>query len=88
MDTIVIAFSNIRSPEPDALPVMMTHGWPGSAVEFNKVVGPPSPIPSRTAAGARTRSTSCCRLCPAVVSRTGRPRRDGASPASQTPGSS
>jgi pimeloyl-ACP methyl ester carboxylesterase len=29
-----------RSPEPDALPLIITHGWPGSVVEFLKVVGP------------------------------------------------
>lgn len=35
-----IAFHHIRSPEAEALPVIMTHGWPGSTIEFNKVVGP------------------------------------------------
>ncbi|KQT90977.1 epoxide hydrolase [Marmoricola sp. Leaf446] len=29
-----------RSPEPDALPLVMTHGWPGSVLEFLDVVGP------------------------------------------------
>ena len=27
-------------PQPDALPLVMTHGWPGSVVEFLKVIGP------------------------------------------------
>jgi pimeloyl-ACP methyl ester carboxylesterase len=31
---------HVRSPEPDALPLVMTHGWPGSIVEFLEVVGP------------------------------------------------
>jgi len=35
-----IHFLHIRSPEPDALPLLMTHGWPGSVVEFLDVVGP------------------------------------------------
>jgi microsomal epoxide hydrolase len=35
-----IHFLHIRSPEPDALPLIMTHGWPGSVVEFHKVIGP------------------------------------------------
>ncbi|MEE2662479.1 MAG: epoxide hydrolase [Myxococcota bacterium] len=35
-----IHFQHIRSPEPDALPLVMTHGWPGSIVEFQKVIGP------------------------------------------------
>jgi pimeloyl-ACP methyl ester carboxylesterase len=31
---------HIRSPEPNALPLLMTHGWPGSVLEFMKVIGP------------------------------------------------
>jgi pimeloyl-ACP methyl ester carboxylesterase len=30
----------VRSPRPDALPLVMTHGWPGSVLEFLKVIGP------------------------------------------------
>ena len=30
----------MRSPHADALPLVMTHGWPGSIVEFQKVIGP------------------------------------------------
>jgi microsomal epoxide hydrolase len=30
----------VRSPEPDALPLLLTHGWPGSFAEFAGVVGP------------------------------------------------
>ncbi|MFC7549776.1 epoxide hydrolase family protein [Plantactinospora sp. GCM10030261] len=29
-----------RSPHPEALPLVLTHGWPGSVVEFLKVIGP------------------------------------------------
>ena len=29
-----------RSPEPGALPLVLTHGWPGSVAEFAKLVGP------------------------------------------------
>jgi pimeloyl-ACP methyl ester carboxylesterase len=35
-----IHFLHIRSPNPGALPLLMTHGWPGSVVEFLKVAGP------------------------------------------------
>jgi pimeloyl-ACP methyl ester carboxylesterase len=35
-----IHFLHIRSPEPDALPLVLTHGWPGSVVEFLEVLGP------------------------------------------------
>lgn len=35
-----IYFIHIRSPEPTARPLIMTHGWPGSVLEFMKVLGP------------------------------------------------
>ena len=40
IDGLGIHFLHVRSPEPDALPLVMTHGWPGSIVEFHKVIGP------------------------------------------------
>ncbi|MDR7157258.1 pimeloyl-ACP methyl ester carboxylesterase [Sphingobium xenophagum] len=40
IDGLGIHFLHIRSPEPDALPMIMTHGWPGSVLEFAKVIGP------------------------------------------------
>ncbi|MGH9228643.1 MAG: epoxide hydrolase family protein [Acidimicrobiales bacterium] len=33
-------FLHVRSPEPDALPLLITHGWPGSIVEFTEIIGP------------------------------------------------
>ena len=35
-----VHFLHVRSPEPHAVPLIMTHGWPGSFVEFTKVIGP------------------------------------------------
>jgi pimeloyl-ACP methyl ester carboxylesterase len=35
-----IHFYHVRSPHPNALPIVITHGWPGSVVEFQKVIGP------------------------------------------------
>lgn len=35
-----VHFLHVRSPEPDALPLLLTHGWPGSIVEFLRVLGP------------------------------------------------
>src|SRR5947207_10799147 len=35
-----IHFLHVRSPEPDALPLILTHGWPGSVVEFLNVISP------------------------------------------------
>jgi len=35
-----VHFLHVRSPEPDATPIVLTHGWPGSFVEFLDVLGP------------------------------------------------
>src|SRR6202012_4011734 len=40
IDGVEIAFIHKRSPNPNALPLLMTHGWPGSVIEFHKVIGP------------------------------------------------
>lgn len=40
IDGLDIHFLHIRSPEPNATPLLMTHGWPGSVLEFRKVIGP------------------------------------------------
>src|SRR5262245_41877133 len=40
IDGLGIHALHVRSPEPDALPLVLTHGWPGSVVEFLKVIGP------------------------------------------------
>ncbi len=40
IDGLGIHFLHVRSPEPDALPLVMTHGWPGSVLEFRDVIGP------------------------------------------------
>lgn len=40
IDGLGIHFLHAPSPEPDALPLLLTHGWPGSVVEFLRVIGP------------------------------------------------
>ncbi|HUF84472.1 MAG TPA: epoxide hydrolase [Acidimicrobiia bacterium] len=40
IDGVDIHFVHVRSPNPDALPLCVTHGWPGSIVEFHKVIEP------------------------------------------------
>jgi pimeloyl-ACP methyl ester carboxylesterase len=35
-----IHFLHVRSAEPDALPLLLTHGWPGSVAEFLDIIGP------------------------------------------------
>ena len=40
IDGLGVHFVHVKSPEPNALPLIITHGWPGSIVEFHKVIGP------------------------------------------------
>ena len=40
IDGLAIHFLHVRSPHADALPLVISHGWPGSIVEFLKVIGP------------------------------------------------
>jgi pimeloyl-ACP methyl ester carboxylesterase len=40
IDGLRVVFAHVRSVRPDALPLVLTHGWPGSVVEFAKVIGP------------------------------------------------
>ncbi len=40
IDGLDIHFIHVRSPHANALPLIMTHGWPGSVLEFVKVLGP------------------------------------------------
>jgi pimeloyl-ACP methyl ester carboxylesterase len=40
IDGLDIQFAHIRSPLKDALPLLMTHGWPGSIIELLKVIDP------------------------------------------------
>ena len=49
-DDLDIHFIHHRSPHEDALPLLITHGWPGSIVEFHKVI---HPLTDPTAHGGR-----------------------------------
>lgn len=40
IDGLDIHFLHVRSPHEDAVPLVMTHGWPGSVAEFGKVIAP------------------------------------------------
>ena len=40
IDGLDIHYLHVRSPHPNALPLLITHGWPGSVAEFMKVIGP------------------------------------------------
>ena len=39
-DGLDIHFLHVRSPRPDAVPVILTHGWPGSFLEYEAVLAP------------------------------------------------
>ncbi|MEY9894669.1 pimeloyl-ACP methyl ester carboxylesterase [Catenulispora sp. MAP5-51] len=40
IDGLDIHFIHVRSKNPDAMPLILTHGWPGSIAEFLKLIGP------------------------------------------------
>jgi pimeloyl-ACP methyl ester carboxylesterase len=40
IDGLDIHFIHVRSPHEDVLPIVITHGWPGSVVEMLNVIGP------------------------------------------------
>ncbi|MFK0384012.1 epoxide hydrolase family protein [Agrobacterium sp. NPDC090273] len=50
IDGVDIQFIHVRSRHPNALPVILTHGWPGSPFEFLKTIGP---LTDPTAYGGR-----------------------------------
>ena len=40
IDGLVIHFIHVKSRHEDALPLIITHGWPGSVIEMLEVIGP------------------------------------------------
>ena len=50
IDGLDIHFIHQRSPHADAFPLIITHGWPGSVVEFQKII---APLADPTAHGGR-----------------------------------
>lgn len=50
IDGVDIQFIHVRSRHPNALPLILTHGWPGSTFEFLKTIGP---LTDPTAYGGR-----------------------------------
>ena len=50
IDGLDIQFAHIRSPHEEAMPLLMTHGWPGSIIELLKVI---EPLTNPTAHGGR-----------------------------------
>jgi epoxide hydrolase len=40
IDGLAVHFIHLRSPHPEAVPLVLTHGWPGSVLEFVDLLGP------------------------------------------------
>jgi hypothetical protein len=57
IDGLGIHFIHVQSGHENAMPLIMTHGWPGSILELLKVIGP---LTDPTADVRRTPSISCC----------------------------
>src|SRR2546423_7390751 len=50
IDGVDVQFIHVKSPHENALPLIMTHGWPGSVIELLETVGP---LTDPTAHGGR-----------------------------------
>lgn len=75
VDGLDLHFMHLRSPHPDALPLILTHGWPGSVVEFHKVIGP---LTDPTAHGGQAADAFHV-ICPSLpgFAFSGKPRAPG-----------
>ncbi|CAN5868844.1 alpha/beta fold hydrolase [soil metagenome] len=62
IDGLDVHFIHQRSPHADALPLVITHGWPGSIVEFHKVI---EPLTDPTAHGGRAEDAFHV-ICPSL----------------------
>ena len=62
IDGLGIHFVHVRSPHEGALPLVITHGWPGSIVEFQKVI---EPLTNPTAHGGEARDAFHV-VCPSL----------------------
>jgi pimeloyl-ACP methyl ester carboxylesterase len=62
IDGLGIHVLHVRSPHPDALPLLLTSGWPGSILEYRKVIGP---LTDPTAHGGRAADAFHV-VCPAL----------------------
>jgi len=62
IDGAQIHFMHVRSPEADAFPLLLTHAWPSSIVEFLELIGPLSD-PASTGVIRLMPSISSSRLC-------------------------
>jgi pimeloyl-ACP methyl ester carboxylesterase len=75
IDGLDIHFIHQRSPHDDAFPLIITHGWPGSIVEFHKVI---EPLTNPTAYGGKAADAFHV-VCPSLpgYAFSGKPTRAG-----------
>jgi Epoxide hydrolase N terminus len=74
IDGLGIHFIHVKSPHQHALPLLITHGWPGSVIEMLNVVGP---LSDPTAATRRMPSMWWFPPCPATGCQPNRRRPAG-----------
>jgi hypothetical protein len=85
IDGLEIHFIHVRSRHTDALPLIVTHGWPGSIIEQLKII---EPLTNPEAHGASGRVQSGDSLAAGSrILRQADHHRVGSSPASHVPGS-
>jgi pimeloyl-ACP methyl ester carboxylesterase len=75
LDGVSIHFLHIRSRHADALPLVLTHGWPGSVIEFLKII---PALTDPTAHGGRA-SDAFHVVCPSLPGYgfSGKPKQSG-----------
>src|SRR5256885_1239722 len=83
IDGLDIHFIHVRSKHKAALPVILTHGWPGSIIEQLKII---DPLTNPTAHGATDAFDVVIRRCRATGFRANRPRPAGTPCVSHVPG--
>ena len=85
IDGLDIHFIHVRSPHADALPLIVTHGWPGSVIEQLKIIEPLT-NPTEHGGSAADAFDVVIPSIPATVSPASPPRPAGASIASHARG--
>ena len=78
IDGLTIHFFHLQSSSPSAVPMILTHGWPGSFLEFEEVME--QLVGSQTLGASRPAptSTSWCRRCRGTASAASPRARAGA----------
>jgi epoxide hydrolase len=87
IDGLGIHFIHVRSRHPNALPMILTHGWPSTVLLFRDVIGPLTD-PTAQAGQQSMHSTSSFLRCQGSASRTSRLRAVGMRTAPRGPGPS